>query len=49
MDSKIRKEFIKILEEEKEVPEDYKNILFSESQKEEYTLVYTGKEREEDI
>ncbi len=49
MDPEIRKQLIKILEEGKEIPENYKNILFPESQKKEYELVYTGKEREEDI
>jgi len=46
---KIRKQLIKMLEEGKKIPEDYKNILFPESQKKEYELVYAGKEREEDI
>jgi len=49
MDPKIRKQLIKILKEGKEVPESYKNVLFPESQKKEYELVYAGKEREEDI
>jgi len=49
MDPKIRKQLIKILEEGREIPETYKNILFPESQKKEYELVYAGKEREEDI
>ena len=49
MDPKIRKQLIKILEEGREIPEDYKHILFPESQRKEYELVYAGKEREEDI
>jgi len=49
LNDKIRKQLIKILEERKEIPENYKNILFPESQKKEYELVYAGKEREEDI
>ena len=49
MDPKIRKQLIEILREGREIPETYKNILFPESQKKEYELVYTGKEREEDI
>lgn len=48
MDSKIRKQVIKILEEGKEIPDDYKNVLFPEGKKE-YELIYSGKEREEDI
>lgn len=48
MDPKIRKQLKKILEERKEIPEDYKNILFPESKKE-YELIYSGKERKEDI
>ncbi|MDD5760740.1 MAG: site-specific DNA-methyltransferase [Candidatus Pacebacteria bacterium] len=48
MDQKIRKQLIKILEEKKDIPEDYKNILFPEGKKE-YELIYSGKEREEDI
>ncbi len=49
MDPKIRKQLIKILEEGREIPEGYKHILFPESQRKEYELVYAGKEREEDI
>jgi len=49
---KLSKEQIKkveeILKEGKPLPEDYKNILFPESKKE-YELVYSEKEREEDI
>ena len=48
MDSKIKKQLIKILEEGKDIPEEYKNILFPEGKKE-YELVYVDKEREEDI
>ena len=48
MDSKIKKQLIKILEEGKDIPEEYKNILFPEGKKE-YELVYADKEREEDI
>lgn len=48
MDSKIKKQLIKILQEGKDIPEEYKNILFPEGKKE-YELVYADKEREEDI
>jgi len=49
---KLSKEKIKkieeLLKEGKPLPEDYKNILFPE-RKQEYELVYSEKEREEDI
>jgi len=48
MDSKIKKQLIKILEEGKDIPEKYKNILFPEGKKE-YELVYADKQREENI
>ena len=33
MDSEIKKQLIKILEEGKDIPEEYKNILFPESKR----------------
>ncbi|GAI23625.1 unnamed protein product, partial [marine sediment metagenome] len=49
---KLSKEQIKkieeLLKEGKPLPEDYKNIFFSEGKKE-YELIYADKEREEDI
>jgi site-specific DNA-methyltransferase (adenine-specific)/adenine-specific DNA-methyltransferase len=50
MDSKIRKQLIKILEEGKEIPASFKEVLFPEEEKKmEYELVYGIKQREEDI
>jgi len=50
MDPKIRKQLIKILEEGREIPASFKEILFPEEEKKmEYELVYGIKQREEDI
>jgi len=47
---KDRENLIKLLQEENEVPEKYRNILFTDEQKQkEYELTYAGKAREEDI
>ncbi|MBW1962543.1 MAG: site-specific DNA-methyltransferase [Deltaproteobacteria bacterium] len=43
-----RKRIIELLEKGEDLPLDYKHILFP-PEKKEYELVYTGKEREEDI
>jgi len=50
MDPKIRKQLIKMLEEGKEIPASFKDVLFPEEEKKmEYELVYGIKQREEDI
>jgi len=50
MDPKIRKQLIKILEEGKDIPASFKDVLFPEEEKKmEYELVYGIKQREEDI
>ncbi len=45
---KVRNRIIEILKSGEELPLDYKQTLFP-PEKKEYELVYTGKEREEDI
>lgn len=50
MDPKIRKQLIKILQEGKDIPVSFKEVLFPEEEKKmEYELVYGIKQREEDI
>lgn len=50
MDSKIRKQLIKILEAGKDISASFKEVLFPEEEKKmEYELVYGIKQREEDI
>jgi site-specific DNA-methyltransferase (adenine-specific)/adenine-specific DNA-methyltransferase len=50
MDPKIRKQLIKILEEGKDIPASFKDVLFPEEERKmEYELVYGIKQREEDI
>jgi hypothetical protein len=50
MENKIRKQLIQILEEGKEIPLSFRDILFSDTDKKmEYELVYGIKQREEDI
>jgi len=47
---KERDNLIKLLQEEKDIPEKYQDILFANEQKQkEYELTYAGKAREEDI
>lgn len=48
LSGKERQKIIEILESGKDLPLDYKHIIFP-PEKKEYELVYAGKEREEDI
>lgn len=43
-----RRQLIELLEAGKDIPQDYKYLLFP-PERQEYELIYTGKEREEDI
>jgi site-specific DNA-methyltransferase (adenine-specific)/adenine-specific DNA-methyltransferase len=50
MNPQIRKQLIKILEEGKDIPASFREVLFPEEEKKmEYELVYGIKQREEDI
>ncbi len=49
LSKKDRDNLIKILQEGKEIPAKYRDILFGEEKPKEYELVYDGKAREEDI
>lgn len=48
LDNETKKFLIKLLEEGKEIPLDFKYVLFPTLQKE-YELVYAGKMRKEDV
>ena len=43
-----RRHIIELLEQGRDLPPDYKHLLFP-PERQEYELVYAGKEREEDI
>ena len=50
MDAKIRKQLIRILQEGKDIPTSFREVLFPEEEKKmEYELVYGIKQREEDV